>query len=64
MPWTYTVIYGDPPKSEVKVEIPKGGYFAAIAEADRLGHRPPRCRTARAEYVSFKPKKHESNQSN
>lgn len=57
MPWFYRVIYGEPKLSEVEVEA--RGYLDAIRVADAKGHRPSRCRKARAEYVKFVPKENE-----
>lgn len=57
MPWTFRVIYGERPVlKEVEVELDRASYVLAVKQADKEGHRPPRCRTARSEYVKFVPK--------
>jgi len=56
MPWTFRIYYGERSPKQVTVTVDKPSYFGAIKAADAEGHRPPRCKVARAEYESFAPK--------
>jgi len=56
MPWNMKVHYGKPVVKSVDVEMEGWmSYPGAIEAADEAGERPPKCKLARAEYVSFSP---------